>query len=484
MTKGLFNKLLPIISPLVFLGLAMSFTPAQAVHECGDPGKGKDHEHDHKVKDKKGKKSHKSMKSSGCKHLKETDFFNGDARADAPELAYRGDYAVGVQTVDVVNHDEIDILNWSAAEPNPLYDRELTLEVWYPARLEKHDKEITTYHDVLGSGEGNPDRPLRPFEFGGRAARGAMPNLDGGPYPLVIVSHGFPGSRVLLTYLTENLASKGYVVVAIDHRDSTHADANAFYSTLLNRTLDINFVLDEMGAMGISGHGFLSGMVDADNTAIVGYSMGGYGALNAAGAGYTAASVDLWWGVPGGHLARLQEGTDEYAKELDPRIRAMVALAPWGGCCGFWDPTGLAGIEIPSLFIVGKQDQTSGYANVEWLFDNAVNSDRYLLTYESAIHEIAVNPAPPLAEAHYREYVHYQEPGWDNRRLNNINQHFITAFLGSKLKGDFFKYQPYLDLLEPISNDSPRSDESDPEYWKGFPNWSAIGMELHHVAAP
>ena len=262
MTKGLFNNLIPTVSLLVFLSLAMSFKPALAVHECGDVGKDKDHQYDYKVKDKK------SHKSKGCKHLKETDFFNGDARADAPELAHRGNYSVGVQTVEVVNQDEIDILNWSAEDPNPLYDRELTLEIWYPARLEKHDEEITSYHDVLGSGEGDPDRPLRPFEFGGRAARDAMPNLDDGPYPLVIVSHGFPGSRVLLTYLTENLASKGYVVVAIDHRDSTHADANEFYSTLLNRTLDINFVLDEMGVMGASGHGFLSGMVDADNSAI------------------------------------------------------------------------------------------------------------------------------------------------------------------------------------------------------------------------
>jgi predicted dienelactone hydrolase len=473
MEKGSLTTLLPVVSLLAALGLSMTMTPAQAVHECGTVHKGKDHNHKHKS-EKPGK---------GCKKLKETDFFYGDARADAPELAYRGDYSVGVQTVEVLNHDEIDIINWTEENLNPLYDRALTVEVWYPARLEKRDKEITTYRDVLGSGAGNPDRPLRPFEFSGRAARGAMVDLAGGPYPLVIVSHGYPGSRMLLTYLTENLASKGYVVVAIDHTESTHADANAFGSTLLNRTLDINFVLAEMSAMGTSGHSFLLGMVDADNTAIVGYSMGGYGALNAAGAGYTEASVSYPWAVPGGHLARLQQGTTAYAAELDPRIRAMVALAPWGGCCGFWDTTGLAGIEIPSLFIVGKQDETSGYANVRWLFDNAVNSDRYLLAYESAIHEIAVNPAPPLAEAYYREYVHYQEPGWDNRRLNNVNQHFITAFLGWKLKGDFDEYKPYLDLEEPISNDSDRTDEEDPSYWKGFTNWSAIGMELHHLPA-
>jgi predicted dienelactone hydrolase len=470
-TRNLFS----IIALVSVISLVLSITPAQAVHRCGAQHQGSSHEADD---DHRNEHAH-----HGCKHLQEHDFFYGDPRADAPELAYRGDYAVGVRAIKVVNRNEIDILNWSSENSDPVYDRKLKLEVWYPARLYNRDRQVTTYTDVLGSGEGNPDRPLLPFEFAGRAARDAMPDLDGGPYPLVIVSHGYPGSRVLMTYLTENLASKGYVVVAIDHRDSTHADATAFYSTLLNRTLDINFVLSKMASKSGRGRSFLSGMVDADRTAVIGYSMGGYGALNAAGAGYTEASVNYPWGVPGGHLARLQEGTDDYAAELDPRIRAIVALAPWGGCCGFWDTTGLSGIQVPSLFIVGKQDQTAGYKNVKWLFDNAVNSDRYLLAYESAIHEIAVNPAPPLAESHYREYVHYQEPGWDNRRLNNVNQHFITAFLGSKLSGDFGKYQPYLDLEEPISNNAPRTDESNPRYWKGFTNWSSIGMELHHIPA-
>ena len=204
--------------------------------------------------------------------------------------------------------------------------------------------------------------------------------------------------------------------------------------------------------------------------------------MNAAGAGYSEYGVTAWWGVPGDHLRRLQAGTEAYANELDSRIRAIVAFAPWGGNAGFWDAGGMEGLQVPSLFISGKLDQTAGYESIKWLYENAVNSDRYLLAYESAIHEVAANPAPPLAEQHYREYVHYQEPGWDNRRLNNVNQHFITAFLGKYLDGDIDQYEPYLDRsLSPISNDSERTNKDDPTYWKGFPNWSAIGMELHHL---
>jgi predicted dienelactone hydrolase len=396
-------------------------------------------------------------------------FFYGDARADAPDLAYRGSYHVGVRTLEVVNPNQIDILNYSEENPDPRYDRPLTLEVWYPAIRPGKKPEVTTYSDVLGSGPGNPDRPLIPFEFAGRALRNAKPD-SGGSYPLVIVSHGYPGSRVLLTYLTENLASKGYVAVAIDHTDSTHADATSFSSTLLNRAIDINFVLNYMT------ESFLTAVVDAERTAVIGYSMGGYGALIAAGAGVSEFGWVYWGGVPGNFMEIFREGNTDYQDFLDPRIKAIVPFAPWGGQYGTWDLVGLEGIKVPSFFIVGNQDRTADFDGVDFLFKNVVNSDRYILIYQNGIHEVAVNPPPPVAEKYFREYIHYQEPAWDNRRCNNINQHFITAFLGIHLKG-MDEYRPYLDLI-PISNDA---DPFTPEYWKGFKPWTAVGLELHHI---
>jgi predicted dienelactone hydrolase len=159
------------------------------------------------------------------------NFVIGDARPDAPELAKRGTYGVGVRTLKVVNPDQLDVLNYSASNPNPRYDRPLTLEVWYPALIPAGVQPIAWYSDVLGNGPNNPDRPNTPFEFAGRALRDAAPNPQDAPYPLVIVSHGYPGSRVLMTWLTENLVSKGYLVVALDHTESTHGDSAGFAST-------------------------------------------------------------------------------------------------------------------------------------------------------------------------------------------------------------------------------------------------------------
>ena len=450
--------------PAVLLITVLLSLNSHAVHECGSPHITDSDHTEH-----------------GCDSLKETDFFYGDPRGDAPALAARGELKVGVRTLQLVNLNQLDILSYSEEQPNPRYDRQLTVEVWYPARLRAGETQITTYSDVLGHGVGNPDRPNLPFHFGGRAVRGAAPDANSQSLPLVIISHGYSGSRVMMTWLAENLASKGYVVAAIDHTESTHADAASVSSTLVHRPRDINFVISSLANMSEESDSFLQGMVNAELTAVVGYSMGTYGTLSAAGVGASQATVDYSGVVPGRHLASLQEGDPRFEAMLDTRIKAIVAFAPYAPA-GYWSEEGIKNLIVPSLFIVGSQDQTTGFAAAQWLFDHAINAERYLLVYQGAIHEVATNPAPPLAALYPREYAHYQEPAWDNRRLNNINQHFITAFLEMHLLGNSNKYGDYL-KLPIISNDTPRTDTKDPNYWKGFANWTAIGMELHQRKA-
>lgn len=400
----------------------------------------------------------------------------GDARPDAPELAARGPLAVGVRTLLVEHQDQLDILHASAAQPNPRYSRKLKLEVWYPAQLAPGQVQHTVYTDVLGSGPNDPQRPNTPFQFNGRAARDAAPAREG-RYPLVIVSHGYPGSRLQMSYLTENLASKGYVVVAIDHAESTRADKAGFPSTLLNRRLDNLFVLDTVAAWARPGSGsFLAGLVDSDNSALIGYSMGGYGALNTVGAGISAAAVAY---VPGGALARNQQGNPQYEAQRDPRIKAVVAFAPWGGAHQVWDAAGLAGVRTPLLFISGDQDDVAGYRDgVLKLFEGTVHAERYLLTYVGGRHNSAPNPPSPATWSNFDDFMAYAEPVWDSRRINNINQHFVTAFLGIQLKQA--PWQAYLDLPPLQADGTIRPDAG---LWKGFPKRAALGLEWRHLPA-
>ena len=291
-----------------------------------------------------------------------------------------------------------------------------------------------------------------------------------------------------MTYLAENLASKGYVVAAVGHTDSTFDNVGEFSSTLVNRAKDQLFVVGEMARRGES-EGFLNGLVDADTTAIIGYSMGGYGALNAAGAGYSEASASLPF-LPAGTLEPRVTGNFE----PDPRIKAVVAFAPWGAEAAltaigvpdlsFFEADGLEGLRVPTLFVVGDQDDVSGYeGGVKSLFEGAVNADRYMLVYQNARHNVAPNP-PPTDAPNLTEYSRYAEFAWDARRINNINQHFVTAFLDGVLKDR--DTEPYLNLIE-RSNAGVWAQNEDgtfaPEhsYWTGFQERTAVGLEFYHL---
>jgi hypothetical protein len=404
-------------------------------------------------------------------------------RSDAPQLAAYGG-AVGVTTRTVTNPGQLDISSFKSGAPMPVYDRVLTLEVWYPSV-------------VAGQAGGGIYRALTrdgktEVTLHGRAVRDATPQVAGGPYPLLIVSHGYPGNRFLLSHLAENLASKGYVVASIDHTDSTYDRKGPFGSTLLNRSLDQLFVLNEMARMGRSDP-TLKGLVNADQTALIGYSMGGFGALNTIGAGFTAASVDFAWGTPNGALAQRQSGNAAYTASMDPRIKAAIAFAPWGWNAGFWDAAGLAGIKTPVLFVAGSVDDVSGYSpGVRNLFEGAVNAPRYLLTYENANHNAGAPIPPPqetwapVPELDFVPAEHYSDAVWDNVRMNNIAQHFATAFLGKYLRRDT-TMDGFLRLVEhskegKISLEKDGTPKPDHTYWKGFPARSAVGLRWEQRA--
>jgi predicted dienelactone hydrolase len=397
-------------------------------------------------------------------------FIYGDPLPDAPELAPWGGFSVGVRTISLKHENQPDVNNFLAGQ-EPEYDREIKVEIWYPSTQSTQPVAVQ-YEDYLGL-PNDKDRPLLPFTFPGKAERNAEPDHKEGPYPLVIVSHGYLGSRYLMTYLTENLASKGYVVVAIHHTESTHENPGKFASTLYHRSIDQLFVLDEIAHLGNTDRkGFLARLVDTENSALIGYSMGGYGVLNAAGAAYSPAFVEGFSKMTGGSklLAERSLAGPKYAASVDPRIKAVVAFAPWGMSRGAWDDEGLQNLKIPTFFIAGDQDDISGYQKgVKAIYEGAINTDRYMLTYINARHNVAPNPPPTAAYVQGSgpdDYLHYSEPVWDERRINNINQHFVTAFLGIHLKGE--EYGAYLDLPE-NSLDGP---------WEGFLPRTSIGLEL------
>lgn len=407
----------------------------------------------------------------------------------APELAAYGPLPLGVRTIAATDRGRVDVLTTKEGGPVARYDRTLAIEVWYPAALGPGQSPAGVYHTVARD-------PARPAELHGRAVRDATPAPSPvGGYPLIIVSHGYPGNRYLLSHLAENLASKGFVVAAPDHPDSTYADQQAFASTLYNRPLDQLFVLDELDRLSRAGSGsFLAGLVDASRTGIVGYSMGGYGVISTLGAGFSDASITARNAPPNRLLYERAASNPAFAKRADPRIKAAIAIAPYGGAAGAWDPNSLQAITTPVLFVAGSADDIVGYEKgVRALFLGTIRSDRYLLTFLNGSHNVAA-PIPAPTEAWgYSDalkafpFMHYEDGVWDSVRSNNILQHFATAFLSIHLKGEADK-QAYLDVV-PRGSEAVYSVDRDGKprpdftYWKGFKPRTATGLVLEHLQA-
>jgi hypothetical protein len=217
--------------------------------------------------------------------------------------------------------------------------------------------------------------------------------------------------------------------------------------------------------------------------------MGGYGLVNNLGGGYSDDIVGSFMAPPNELLGQHASGNPEFRRNLDSRIKAGFAIAPWGMERGFWREQDLAGIEVPTFYLAGDNDTVAGYEKgVRAIYEAAVNSDRYLLTYKNAGHNAgAPYPVPrELIDSETGEGAsHYTDPVWDNVRMNNVMDHFATAYFDYLLKGDESMLE-YLDVVpdgaDAVYSMSGDKADEDHTYWPGFEAGSAIGLKLEKLS--
>ena len=395
-----------------------------------------------------------------------------------PELALAGAYNVGVKTITATDDKRLNTDNFLTST-----SRSLVLEVWYPAKLSEEYLRQTkaTYKDVT--------RLQQPFELQGEAYRNADA-VNGIDFPLILLSHGFSGYRTQMFYLGEHLASHGYVVVGIDHTGSTNAEMtdeakwasggiNAFYNRARDHQFVLNFLSKQDNSVFASDSKFL---VDTNNAAIVGYSMGGFGAINTVGGCYTFSATNLKQiGVPSILASLLPLRLNSCfagEKELDPRWKAVQVFSPWGGELDVHDAKSMKKITVPMFYVAGDQDNTSGFENgIKKLFKQTGSADKYMMVYKNARHNIAGHPPPGIAFNTDFELGHYFEPSWKIETLNRVNKHMTLAFLDCHVKKDIDRcnYLPTRTSIEQYQGQS--GEYSEP--WPGFKNLWGSGINFY-----
>ena len=217
----------------------------------------------------------------------------------APE----GDFSIGSETFHWVDSSRLE---WFTDE-NDNDVREIMVQAWYPS--ENSDSIGTnSYMDFMNlrsktlasAGKIPAFLPshLNMISTNTRNDVACSNKLE--KYPLLIFSHGITGSRHLHQILFEHLASKGYVVFALDHSFDAnltifpdgkiadyrseitgHPDSVLIREKQINtRAFDVGFIIDQIREIETGMiDSKLSGRLDLDRVALGGHSYGGATAI-------------------------------------------------------------------------------------------------------------------------------------------------------------------------------------------------------------
>ncbi|GHH28260.1 lipase [Lentzea cavernae] len=190
-----------------------------------------------------------------------------------------------------VGTTELHLVDESRADPwAPGRSREVMISLWYPAMPSlrapaRHLRAgIAAFYDQTSAGSVGLDPGVADFAGTRVRARTDAPVFPG-RRPVVVYSPGRGQSRSFGTTLVEDLASRGYVVVTIDHTfagpvefpDRVELPVSRVDTALMmrERVRDTGFVLDRLGSTA------LAPAMDLSRIGMAGHSMGGFTAAEA-----------------------------------------------------------------------------------------------------------------------------------------------------------------------------------------------------------
>ncbi|MEH6586497.1 MAG: hypothetical protein V7720_08055 [Halioglobus sp.] len=215
----------------------------------------------------------------------------------------------------------------------------------------------------------------RPTNPNGEYAGAAERRLDGivwypattaqGPYPLIVYSHGFSSTRDGGAYLAEQLASQGYVVVAVNY-PLTYFEAPGGPNPrdVVNQPADISFIIDSLLASNSTAGDVLEGMIDEARIGATGISLGGM----------TTALVSF------------------HPQMRDPRIGAALSIA---GPTAIFKKSFFDHADLPFLMLAGDSDALVPYSSNAAPVINKVRGAE-LVTLASGSHTGFAGPAAIL----------------------------------------------------------------------------------------
>jgi predicted dienelactone hydrolase len=214
-----------------------------------------------------------------------------------------GSYDVGIKYFHLIDENRTDpFLDTSTKQ------RELMIKVFYPAKKDETKPFSPYFHNspelikLFSTFYNLPDFVFDHLNLVKTNSKDDLPISDQQQrYPVVLFSHGAGTTMEVQTSQSEDLASHGYIVVAVDHtyvsaatvfpdRIVSHKEATTDFNTpepaeIITQIMadDSKFVIDKLSEMNDGAiDSLFTGKIKLDSIGIIGHSVGGAVAYNLA----------------------------------------------------------------------------------------------------------------------------------------------------------------------------------------------------------
>lgn len=236
------------------------------------------------------------------------------------------------------------------------------------------------------------------------------PSRGTGPFPVIVFSHGFGGSKDSYVALTEYWAGHGYVCIK-----PNHADAGALKSIMEKRREEMQQRRDEMRQQGRSERGRRGPREGPDLSETIWQSQSAADWRNRA-RDITAvidsldqleqkypelqgkmdhAKIGVAGHSYGAFSAMFLAGMRSYVENpplqfSDPRARAAIAMSPQGlGSERGLTQESWANVHVPIMYMTGSNDRSGQQHDAVWRKDPYIYGpagDKYFVSIEGAGH--------------------------------------------------------------------------------------------------
>tara|TARA_B100000700_G_scaffold326166_1_gene436901 strand:+ start:5852 stop:7228 length:1377 start_codon:yes stop_codon:yes gene_type:complete len=350
-----------------------------------------------------------------------------------------GKYSIGTEVHHWIDSSRAELFTEKKSD-----FRQIMIQIWYPADL-KSEKKTEPYMDyielrakTLARAGGIPEFfPKHLNYISTNSHLNATVIISKFKLPILVFSHGITGSRHLHQALYEYLASRGFVIAALDHSYDAnltifpdgsmadyrsnitgHPDSLALRKMQINtRGKDISFIINQMKKIQLGQiESNLNSRLDMDKIAVGGHSYGGATAL-----------VSSFW---------------------DPRIKTCLGLDPWISPL----PKVIlnSGLKIPQLFLMRPSWHNSDYPNNYKTLDTLIlNSQeqyhRYIVKESEHLDFSDVPIFSPIIHWVMRDVSHLTTD-ISIDLLNNIVYEYLNVYLLGLSDSKFYSLLNHINL--------------------------------------